>query len=87
MIKHNAPNSFIDLEYLIAGSSTPALSSLPFNDFANGVHSHWQIKSRFCADANSQARLKKAGHAPFRAEQLYNDLVVLLAKARHPKAS
>ncbi len=83
----NAPSHFIDIEYITDSSSETTLSALP-KDFATYQRqlerNCKKNKENFaCAQGTTiDAKLEKAGHAPFRIASLMNDITEALKQVK-----
>ena len=85
----NAPTHFIDLEYLLKGSSSAVFKDLPreVSDYRKLILETCQLSKKDCAPGSDlEAKISSTGHALFRSEQLYSMLKQAFNKlAKNPQ--
>ncbi len=88
----NAPSHFVDMEYVLEGRETTPLSKLPI-DFA----AYKKALEKNCSKSKSElscapgasldAKLEKAGHAPFRIQALMKEITTSLRQVKANEAN
>ncbi len=81
----NPPSHYVDLEYIITPGKLGTAEALPqtFAEYRRRVEANCQKKDAQCAPGNTAAeRLEKAGHVPFRIQNLSESIKAQLSEVR-----
>ncbi len=81
----NSPSHFIDLEYMLPQGEMKESTKFPetIEDYKKRLEANCGKKSDFCAPGSTIAeKLAKAGHAPFRIQNLMKELTGFLAEVK-----
>jgi hypothetical protein len=81
----NAPSHFIDLDYILPADKKFLAKDFPtdFEAFRKAISNNCGKKELHCAPGETEtAKLAKTGHAPFRIQQLSQELTLVLSEVK-----